>query len=178
MSSNHPISTRLAHNPTVRTIGRMKTRWRRTLNQSFSHTSLKRRSNWTSKPTTQPLSSLISSQVKVQIVYSLLKLLEDNRIYVVMVPANCTDRLQPMDISVNKPAKNFLRQQFQEWYAKKICQQLHHDEGIVPVDLRLSIVKPLGAQWMIKLFDYFKARPDIIRNGFEGAGIVDCLTDS
>ena len=36
-----------------------------------------------------------------------LKLLEDNSIHVVMVPPNCTDRLQPLDISVNKPAKNF-----------------------------------------------------------------------
>ena len=49
---------------------------------------------------------------------------------------------------------------------------------MVPVDLRLSIVKPLEAQWMIKLFDFLKSGPDIIRNGFKGAGIVDCLTDS
>ena len=62
---------------------------------------------------------LISSQAR-----ELLKLLEDNSIYFVMVPANCTDRLQPTDVSVNKPAKNFLRQQFQEWYAEKICKQL------------------------------------------------------
>ena len=43
---------------------------------------------------------------------NLLKLLEENHIYFVTVPANCTDRLQPMDISVNKPAKNFLGQQY------------------------------------------------------------------
>ena len=35
----------------------------------------------------------------------LLQFLEDNDIRVVMVPANCTDRLQPLDVSVNKPAK-------------------------------------------------------------------------
>ena len=45
---------------------------------------------------------------------SLLELLEANHIHVVLVPANCTDRLQPLDVSVNKPAKNFLRQQFQK----------------------------------------------------------------
>lgn len=108
---------------------------------------------------------------------NLLKLLEENHIYFVMVPANCTDRLQPMDISVNKPAKNFLRQQFQEWYADKICNQLSQKEGMSPVDLRLSIVKPLGAQWMIKLYDYLKSKPDIIKNGFRGAGISDYLTN-
>ena len=38
---------------------------------------------------------------------NIMKLLEEN-VYVVNVPANCTDRLQPMDISVNKAAKSFL----------------------------------------------------------------------
>ena len=46
-----------------------------------------------------------------------------------------------------------------------------------PVDLRLSIAKPLGAQWMIKLYDYLKSKPDIIKNGFRGAGISDYLTN-
>lgn len=82
-----------------------------------------------------------------------MKQLDENGIFVVTVPANCMDRLQPMDVSVNKAAKNFLRQQFQEWYANKICEQL---DGEVPVDLRLSVVKPLGAKWMMKLYDYLK----------------------
>ena len=41
-----------------------------------------------------------------------------------------------------------------------------------PVDLRLSIVKPLGAQGMIKLYDYLKSKPDIIKNGFRSAGYI------
>ena len=90
---------------------------------------------------------------------SLLELLEENHIHVVMVPANCTDRLQPLDVSFNKPAKNFLRQQFHTWYAEQISQQLGEKASAHahPVDLRLSVVKPLGAQWMIKLYNYFKS---------------------
>ena len=38
------------------------------------------------------------------------------------------------------------------------------------VDLRLSIVKPLGAQWMVKLYAYLKGKPDIIRNRFKEVG--------
>lgn len=74
----------------------------------------------------------------------------------VTIPANCTDRLQPLDVSVNKPAK---RKQFHTWYAEQVCKQLQHDKesNFVPIDLKLSIMKPLGAQWMIKLFDV-KAR--------------------
>lgn len=107
---------------------------------------------------------------------SLLKLLEDNHIHVVMVPANCTDRLQPLDVSVNKPAKTFLRQQFHKWYAEQICQQLQDKADVTPVDLRLSVVKPLGAQWMIQLYDYMKSKPHIVQNGFRAVGILDCIT--
>jgi len=67
-------------------------------------------------------------------------------VYVAIVPANCTDRLQPLDLSVNKAAKGFLRRKFNSWYSDQICDQLRR--GIKPaksVDLRLSIVKPLGA---------------------------------
>ena len=42
-----------------------------------------------------------------------------------------------------------------------------------PINLRLSIVKPLGAKWMSELFDYMKAKPEIICNGFKQSGIFD-----
>ena len=45
-----------------------------------------------------------------------LKILEENNILVVSVPANCTDRLQPMDLSVNKSVKEFMRSKFRDWY--------------------------------------------------------------
>ena len=88
-----------------------------------------------------------------------------------MVPTNCTDRLQPLDVSVNKAAKNFLRGQFQDWYATQIYDQLKADK-YKPVDLKLSIVKPLGAKWMVNMYDYFLSKPEIIRNGFKGSGII------
>ena len=52
----------------------------------------------------------------------LLKLL-DNNINSVIIPANCTDRLQPMDVSVNKFAKEYLCRRFQQWYAERIISQ-------------------------------------------------------
>ena len=77
-----------------------------------------------------------------------LKLLEDNHILYVTIPNNCTDKLQPLDLSVNKPAKDFLRARFHEWYGDQICKQL--DDGITEADdVRLSILKLLAAQWMI-----------------------------
>ena len=74
-------------------------------------------------------------------------------------------------ISVNKAAKNFMRDQFQRWYAEQIQQQVSY--GVRnPVDLRLSVVKSLSAKWFVQLSHYFKANPDIIKNGFKGAGIT------
>ena len=35
-----------------------------------------------------------------------------------------TDRLQPMDIYVNKLAKEYLKKQFDEWYSEMVMQQL------------------------------------------------------
>ena len=78
-------------------------------------------------------------------------ILESNHIDFVVIPANCTDRLQPLDVSVNKPVKEYLRKQFHTWYGEQICEQLNNESQHVPVDLKLSTMKPLGAQWMIKL---------------------------
>ena len=85
------------------------------------------------------------------------------------------DRLQPMDVSVNKPAKAFLRKKFQEWYTQEISKQLDGSAEVAPFDLRLCIVKPLGARWMMQLYDHMKPDPSLVANGFKGAGITDFL---
>ena len=91
-----------------------------------------------------------------------------------IVPANCTDRLQPLDVSVNKAAKDFLCRQFQEWYSEQVWHQLQQDSDVTvqPVGLRMSVVKPFGTKWMIDLYDYMKTKPDIIRNGFSHSGLL------
>ena len=57
-------------------------------------------------------------------------MLEDNNVYIIIVPANCTDRLRPLGLSINRAAKEFPRKQFTEWYSDQICQQLY--KGIKP----------------------------------------------
>ena len=74
-------------------------------------------------------------------------LLEANNIRVALLPANTTDLLQPLDISINKAAKSFLRQKFDDWYAAEIVKQLRHPGGVTdelhPVHLSLPVMKEL-----------------------------------
>lgn len=52
-----------------------------------------------------------------QTTQGILGLLKEKNIITVMVPPSCTDKLQPIDLSINKPVKDQMRSKFQEWYA-------------------------------------------------------------
>ena len=54
---------------------------------------------------------------KGQTTDAVLSLLRQNHIKYILVPPNCTDCLQPLDVSINKPVKDFLRKKFTDWYA-------------------------------------------------------------
>lgn len=111
---------------------------------------------------------------KGQCTEEVCKLLEESNILYTLVPANCTDQLQPLDLSVNKPAKDFMKRQFQNWYGEMICKQLE-DKVEEEVDMRLSIMKLLSARWLIDMHKYFVDHLSIIVNGFHRAGIVDAI---
>lgn len=109
-----------------------------------------------------------------QTVDEVYKLLEENHISVVLVTSNCTDKLQPLDLSVNKPAKDHLKQKFHKWYAEKVTEQI--DAGKSPdevvVDMKLTVMKEVGAKWLVSMHDYFQGHPEICKNGFVKAGIA------
>ena len=69
---------------------------------------------------------VIYDEFKGQLTPAVFTLLEENDILVVKVPPNCTDRLQPMDLSVNKAVKDFLRRKFQVWYSKEVEKVTNH----------------------------------------------------
>ena len=113
-----------------------------------------------------------------QLTAQVTDLLEKHNIQVVLVPACCTDRLQPLDISVNKAAKSFLTTEFQQWYSNEITQQLNSmtcEDEIEPVDLSSAKMKCIGAQWLVRLFEYLSDSPSIIVNGFLAANIAQSI---
>ena len=44
-----------------------------------------------------------------------------------------------------------------------------------PINLRLAVLKELGARWLVEMFDYFQDNPQVIVNGFMKSGITHAL---
>ena len=70
-----------------------------------------------------------------------------------------------------------MKKQFVNWYSDQILQSLDDDTDFT-VDLWLSVMKPLGAKWLISFFNYIADRPHIVFNGFKAAGIAETLNYS
>ena len=104
-----------------------------------------------------------------------LEKLEENNIMVVFVPGGTTDRLQPLDLSVNKSAKDFMRGKFRQWYAKEVEKAVQSESEDIEVDMRGTIMKELGAKWLTALYDHMCSHPETIKNGFKDAGITETL---
>ena len=45
-----------------------------------------------------------------------------------------------------------------------------------PIDLSLSVLKEVGAQWLVDMAQYFSNNPDIVVSGFFRAGITGALS--
>ena len=50
--------------------------------------------------------------------------------------------------------KDFLRTPFKEWYAQELCSQWNEGKETEGVDLKLSVITPLGAKWMVAAHDH------------------------
>lgn len=108
--------------------------------------------------------------------------LEDNNIHTCLLPANTTDRLQPLDVAVNKPAKDFLKKKFELWLSEKLAEQLNgmdiDEVEFVPTDLSLPAMRELGARWLVEMAEYISSNKQFITNGFKRAGILHALASN
>ena len=81
----------------------------------------------------------------------------------VLLPPNTTDSLQPMDLSANKPAKDFLKRRFEEWYSGEVMKRLDGKESetvdLEPINLGLPILRELGAKRLVEMAEYFEENP-------------------
>ncbi len=83
-----------------------------------------------------------------------------------------------MDLTVNEPVKAFLKK-FDDWYSGKVQEQLQGKDinelesvSISPINLSLTVMKHVGAQWLVEAFNYIQDNPTIVVNGFVKSGIT------
>ena len=95
----------------------------------------------------------------------------------VSVPNNWPNYFQPLDRTVNKSSKDFIHEEAQSWYSQEIVKQMEAANGSdqIKVDVRISVVKPLHAKWMVKYYDYARTKPQLIISGWKESGIIDHL---
>ena len=122
---------------------------------------------------------LIYDVFKGQTTGAVTQLLEENSILSVKVPANHTNLFQPLDLTVNKSSKAYHSEKYQSWYADHVSEQIRR--GISPhdvkVDIRLFVLKPLHARWIIDFFEHMSNQEGrrIVVNGFKKAGICEAF---
>ena len=67
------------------------------------------------------------------------KLCHKNNYAFIIVPHNLTIEFQPLDITVNKPVKSFIKDKYNMWYTEQVAKQLN--EGKTPADVEVWIMK-------------------------------------
>ena len=72
-------------------------------------------------------------------------------IYVIHVLADLTKYYQPLDLTVNREAKRFLKRKFVDWYSYQVSNQLSDGKSLesVQVPVKLSIIKPIHPGWLV-----------------------------
>lgn len=97
-------------------------------------------------PTSQPALAIFDC-FRGQTTHDILSLLDKHNVIAIQVPANCTDKLQPMDVSINKPVKDETKKRFQCWYAGEVQKQLKVVTlGEVKVDVTAAAIKTKSAK--------------------------------
>ena len=79
---------------------------------------------------------------------------------------------------MNKSAKCFIADKYQDWYAERVLQQLNrgvaaHD---VKVDVKLSIMKPI--KWITEMYHYLKSSKQIVISDFRKAHITEAVREA
>ena len=77
-------------------------------------------------------------------------------------------------LAIKGVAKSFLKSKFSEWYSKKIAKAFDKGQDIheIKVNTTLSIMKPIHAQWIVRLYDCLRNDVELTRKSFKEAGIT------
>ncbi|KAK3586300.1 hypothetical protein CHS0354_002802 [Potamilus streckersoni] len=110
--------------------------------------------------------------------------LETARIDHVFVPNNFLEELQPVTLSVVAPVQAGLKESFMNWYSNEVAAQLLHsaqgsdgqeNKTGMSIDLSIQTLKPLHAEWLVRVIQNLENVKDLILSGWSISGTLDVL---
>ena len=114
-----------------------------------------------------------------QIIDDVISLLRNNNIHYILVPNNMIQLFQPLDLTVTKHCKSYLKRLFSEWYAQQIENLFSLGKKVeeIKIEFRLTSLKPLHAKWLVEYYNEIASEngSSVIINGWKAAGLYDAI---
>ena len=111
---------------------------------------------------------------------SVIEVLKENNIHNENIPNNMSNYYQPLDLTTNNWAKEFLKTKFSQWYSEQIQDALDSGKAIEDIEVKvpLSVMKPLHGCWLIEMYNELTSArcKKVIKSGWERQGILDAIT--
>ena len=93
---------------------------------------------------------------------------------------NMTNYYEPLDLTANKWAKEFLKMNLSEWYFEHIQDALDSGKTIedIKIKIPLNVMKSLHGCWLIEIYNELTSArcKKVIKSGWERSGILDAIT--
>ena len=116
----------------------------------------------------EQMTLVITGVFTLQMTSEVKEVHQENNILVTNVHANMTGFYQPLDLTINGSAKRFITKKFNAWYSDQISEELQSGtRWNIDVKLRLSILKPLNAGWVVDFYKFITSAEgkEVILNG-------------
>ena len=87
-----------------------------------------------------------------------LHLLQNN-IYFAKVPNNMTQLFQPLDLTVNRHSKKFIKNEFAKWYMQQVDNTLQVGTKLEDINIEfcLSVIKPLHVKGLVEYYNHISS---------------------
>ena len=106
-------------------------------------------------------------------------MLKDNNILSTKIPPNIKHVFQPLDLTVDKFAKDGMKGKFSIWFSREIPLGLENGVELddIEVDYRISILIPLHAKWLVELYKYMSIDEgkEIVANDWKKVSIFGTI---
>ena len=124
-------------------------------------------------------SLLIWDAFRAQSTATVMEKVSSHGIQTVLVPANMTHLLPPLDLTTNASFKKLEKRSFSEYFSSSIMKELEADRWVstIKVNFKALSIKTIHANLMKDIYEHFKTDKGkgIIKAGWKAAGIMEAV---